>query len=182
MSAFKIDKSIGWDNWENEIAILDENSVEWIDNNVTNEHHYFYRIYPYYDEFDGEKKGIGLSYPHSPPFITLSSFTACLDHFQNKIQINWTSQSELDNIGWNIIRGESLNTIWNNEVIVINTDPITGAGTTNEPTDYDYYDNYPMEEGMTYFYWLENYNSLGIKMINGPVSCTVEYPCLPINK
>ena len=183
---FKIDKSVGWDNWENEIALLNENSVEWIDYNFNPEHHNVYRIYPYYDEYDGEKKGTSLTcpypYPHSPPieiFVVLSNFTVCLDYYQDEIQINWMTQSELDNIGWNIIRGESINSIWNNEVIVINEDSIAGAGTTNEPTDYDYYDNYLLEVGSTYYYWLENYNSTGQKRIYGPCSCAFVYEEVP---
>lgn len=164
---FKIDKSVGWDNWENEIAILDENSVEWIDYSVIPEHYYYYRIYPYFDEFDGEKIGIGLdSSNYFVHFIILSDFS--IASFQNYNQINWTTKAEIDNIGWNIIRSESSNAIWNDEVIVINYNPIAGAGTTNEPTGYQYYDNQPIENGIMYCYWLECYNSIGSKRIYGP--------------
>jgi len=166
---FKIDKSIDWDNWEDEVAIVGENSVEWID---TNYHGASYRIYPFVNEYNGEKRGINVSTFYNIHYVVLSSFYSSVYDDQNEINIGWTTQAESENVLWNIIRGENENAIWNSEVILVNEDPVAGAGVTTEPTDYDYMDNYNLEMGVSYYYWLENYNSLGVKMLYGPISCT----------
>lgn len=97
--------------------------------------------------------------------VTLSSFTVVLS---GQPVIYWTTQSETNNAYWNIYRGISQNL---GQTIQINDgDMILGQGTSTEPTDYSYIDNYPILENTTYWYWLECVDNAGEADILGPVS------------
>ncbi|MEA2096046.1 MAG: T9SS type A sorting domain-containing protein, partial [Candidatus Cloacimonadota bacterium] len=100
--------------------------------------------------------------------VTLSSFTVVLS---GQPVIYWTTQSETNNAYWNIYRGISQNL---GQAIQINDgDMILGQGTSTEPTDYSYIDNYPILENTTYWYWLECVDNAGEADILGPVSLFV---------
>ncbi len=100
--------------------------------------------------------------------VTLTSFTVVLS---GQPVIYWTTQSETNNAYWNIYRGISQNL---GQAIQINYgDMILGQGTSTEPTDYSYIDNYPILENTTYWYWLECVDNAGEADILGPVSLFV---------
>ena len=106
----------------------------------------------------------------APTAITLSSFTAT--YAADQLAICWSTQSESNNAGWNIYRSETEL----EEAIQINGTLIEGAGTTSEPTDYIFYDIYPVEYGNSYNYWLESRDYAGNTETYGPVSLTVPQP------
>jgi hypothetical protein len=110
--------------------------------------------------------------------VTLSSFTA--QYLNNNAILCWTTQSETNNLGWNVYRSETEEF---EEAIQINTDLILGAGITTEPTEYTFIDEYEVESGETYWYWLESREISGIIEIYGPISLTIplneEDPDLP---
>jgi len=113
-----------------------------------------------------------------PAFVILSSFAAAV--FANEfVQISWVTQSESNNMGWNIYRNISNNIV---QAVQINTLIIPGAGTTTEPTDYSYIDSY-IVNNTTYWYWLESINIAGETNIHGPIVITVSIddppPILP---
>jgi len=112
-------------------------------------------------------------------YVILVDFSSHLNLDQNGIQINWTTQAEVENVGWNIIRGENENAIWNNEVITINDNPISGTGLTYEPTSYQHINNDPLEIGITYYYWLECFISYDNVRIYGPISCSFQWEGAP---
>jgi len=105
--------------------------------------------------------------------VTLSSFTA--QYLNDFPTLCWTTQSETDNAGWNIYRGEDEEALSNEETYQLNLslDLIPGAGTTSEPTDYSFEDVFPIIEGSTYFYWLESVDYSGETEIYGPISLTI---------
>jgi hypothetical protein len=111
--------------------------------------------------------------------VVLSSFTIVLTS-QNYVQINWVTQSETNNIGWFIYRSET-NEL--SDAFQINPSIILGAGTTTEPTEYIFEDEYEIESGETYWYWLESREISGFTEIYGPVSLLIpedgEEPDLP---
>ena len=85
--------------------------------------------------------------------VTLSSFTVEFDN--GATILAWATQSETDNIGWNIYRGKNDDNFAN--ATQINNEMITGYGTTSEPHDYIYEDE--IEDaipGDVYWYWLES--------------------------
>ena len=116
--------------------------------------------------------------------VTLTNFTA--QFINDNLTILWTTQSECNNLGWNIYRGETENALENNTTFCINNSGlIPGAGTTSEPTDYQFTDEYDVTVGQTYWYWLETVDGGGNTDTYGPATLTVPeeepIPQLPLN-
>lgn len=116
----------------------------------------------------------------NPLPVTLSSFNAV---YYNCVPIiNWTTQSESNNSGWNIYRSLSSNTGQSQQ---INFELIPGAGTVSEPTEYSFIDEYETVINQTYWYWLESISESGETETFGPVSLTIpsegnDIPEIPI--
>ena len=126
--------------------------------------------------------GIGGSSDNYLP-VELSSFSA--QFVNDNLTILWTTQSETNNQGWYIYRGESVYALENDETTQINVALIEGAGNSTEPTDYSFHDQYPVVENNTYWYWLESVSYSNDTGIYGPISLTIpeednntpELPC-----
>jgi hypothetical protein len=104
----------------------------------------------------------------SPLPITLSSFFATFSNGSSILQ--WTTQSENNNMGWNVYRAESDEM---SQSLQINSEMIEGAGTTFEPTNYTFLDEYEVFPEITYFYWLESIDLNGETQVYGPVSVDI---------
>jgi len=105
--------------------------------------------------------------------ITLSTFTA--QYLNDTPTLCWTTQSETNNAGWNIYRGETNDALSNEEAYQLNLSLglIPGAGTTSELTDYSFDDVFPVFQETTYFYWLESVDYSGETESFGPISLTI---------
>ncbi len=116
----------------------------------------------------------------APLPVALSSFTAI--YANSNAILHWTTQSENNNLGWNVYRSFSQNL---GQASQINNELIPGAGTTSEPTDYQFTDEYDVIVGQTYWYWLESISGAGDTENYGPVTLTVPeeepIPVLPQN-
>ncbi len=104
----------------------------------------------------------------SPLPVTLSSFTAA--YISDLPIINWVTQSETDNIGWNVYRSNSYNF---GQAFMLNLETIPGNGTTSQPSFYSFVDEYEVFESFTYWYWLESISGSGETESYGPVSLTI---------
>ena len=104
----------------------------------------------------------------SPLPVSLSTFYATYSNRASLLE--WTTQSELNNSHWNVYRGESENY---GQAVISNAEPITGAGTTFEPTDYQYYDPNEVVANKTYWYWIENIDFSGQNQLYGPASILI---------
>ena len=104
----------------------------------------------------------------NPLPVSLSTFNAVYSNHASLLE--WTTQSELNNSHWNVYRGESENY---GQAVISNAEPITGAGTTFEPTDYQYYDPDEVEANKTYWYWIENIDFSGQNQLYGPASILI---------
>ncbi len=95
-------------------------------------------------------------------------------------EVSWGTQSETNNAGWNIYRSENGNI---QDSIQVNPILILGAGTTTEPTDYDYIDRYPVYPEQTYWYWLESISESGEIEIFGPITIVIpdDMPVVIVN-
>ena len=100
--------------------------------------------------------------------IVLSSFNATV--IESKPRLSWTTQSEANNIGWNVYRNISEN---NQTALQINSDIIPGAGTTNQETSYEFIDELEIIAGNTYWYWLESVNASSSTSLYGPITLTI---------
>ena len=86
--------------------------------------------------------------------VELSFFRPTL--LDGKVTIRWTTESELDNAGFNILRSEERN----GEYKQVNAELIQGAGTTGERTTYEWVDA-TAKPGVEYYYQIEDVSFAG---------------------
>ena len=112
----------------------------------------------------------GSSNIHGPinliiPNCVLSTFVA--QYLDNIPTLYWVTQSETDNIGWNIYRAINDSSFASAEMI--NEELISGQGTTSEPTNYIYTDeDVEANPGDVLWYWLESIDFGGVSYIYYP--------------
>jgi hypothetical protein len=113
--------------------------------------------------------------------VTLSNFTGVFAN--NSPVLQWETKSEDNNSGWNLYRGNNETDFDQNVTLKINNELIEGAGTTSEPSNYNYTDIYEVEPGNTYWYWLESVANNGETETYGPITLNIpeeqETPELP---
>jgi Secretion system C-terminal sorting domain len=100
--------------------------------------------------------------------VTLSSFTAT--YLTDLPVLQWVTQSEQSNQGWNIYRNIEESP---ENSLQVNSELISGSGTTSEMTEYMFTDEYEVENGITYYYWLESISMNGMVEDFGPVSLMI---------
>ncbi len=100
--------------------------------------------------------------------VTLSTFTAVYE--ENKAIIKWVTQSESNNLGWNVYRAEIDE---QTQAIKLNNQFIPGSGSTSEPSNYQYQDEYPVTYGNEYFYWLEAISLNNELTYHGPINLII---------
>ncbi|MDE0317831.1 MAG: lamin tail domain-containing protein [Candidatus Poribacteria bacterium] len=86
--------------------------------------------------------------------VELSFFRPTLE--DGKVTIRWTTESELDNAGFNILRSETRK----GQYKQVNTELIQGAGTTGERTTYNWVDP-TAKPGVVYYYQIEDVSFAG---------------------
>jgi Secretion system C-terminal sorting domain len=125
----------------------------------------------YYDDLlVGTDYGLfGHEAEEAPLPVTLSSFTSSFEN--SSAIIEWTTQSETHNSGWNIYRSNSENF---GQSFSLNDELIDGFGTSTEQHHYSYEDTNEFENGATYNYWLESIEYSGNTELFGPISMQVD--------
>jgi hypothetical protein len=100
-----------------------------------------------------------------PTAIELSSFAATPSH--RKVTIEWSTGSEIDNLGFNLYRAESED----GEYIQINGSLMVAKGSPNEGSSYEFVDR-NVRNRNTYWYKLEDVDIYGTRTQHGPISAT----------
>jgi hypothetical protein len=95
--------------------------------------------------------------------ITLTSFTA--EPGNNQVILIWTTESEIDNAGFNIYRAEA----GNGEYVKINDSLIPAEGSSTQGATYQFIDE-DVRNRITYYYKLEDIDLNGNSTMHGPVS------------
>ena len=90
----------------------------------------------------------------TPLPVSLSFFRPTLEN--GEIVIRWTTESELDNAGFNILRSDSRN----GEFKQVNSELVQGAGTTGERNTYKWVDE-SAKLGVVYYYQIEDVSFAG---------------------
>jgi hypothetical protein len=112
------------------------------------------------------------NYKHGPGFwyvefeltlIELSSFTVTPS--DREVIFEWTTESEIDNAGFNLYRAESAD----GEYLKINSSLIPAEGNGTSGATYQYIDN-DVKNRTTYYYKLEDIDLNGTSTMHGPVS------------
>jgi Secretion system C-terminal sorting domain len=105
----------------------------------------------------------------NPLPVTLTSFEA--NFSKNNVVLNWITQSETDNLGFNLFRSENENGYENS--LSLNSTLIPGMGITSTPSNYSFADEYPVIEGHTYYYWLQSVSTTNELELFGPVDLEI---------
>jgi len=100
--------------------------------------------------------------------IELSSFTAAPSN--KAVSITWTSESEIDNTGFNIYRAESVHGTY----IKINNALIPAHGAPAEGASYEFMDK-DVHNRTTYYYKLEDIDLNDRSTFHGPISATPRF-------
>ena len=90
----------------------------------------------------------------TPVPVSLSYFRPTLEN--GEIVIRWTTESELDNAGFNILRSDSKD----GEFKQVNSELVQGAGTTGERNTYKWVDE-TAKLGVVYYYQIEDVSFAG---------------------
>jgi hypothetical protein len=113
----------------------------------------------------GTKSGVGTWTCHEssgvvdgPLSVTLSGFTAYYDAPKFQITLKWVTESETNNLGFDVYRSQSLDGTF----AKVNQSRIKGAGTAGTPNSYRFIDE-SVEVGKTYYYYLEDTSYDGMK-------------------
>lgn len=117
------------------------------------------------DQQDSDGDGMGDACDETPTVINLSSFTATPR--AGTIVIQWTTESERDNAGFNIYRAEAGQA----EYFKVNDSLIPSEGTATQGASYRFVDK-TVKIGRTYYYKLEDIDLNGTSTMRGPVSAT----------
>ena len=96
----------------------------------------------------------GYIYENLPLPVELSAFNALTS--DGAVILKWTTESEIDNAGFNIRRSETKN----GEFKVVNQKLIQGAGTTGERTTYSWTDT-TAKPNTVYYYQIEDVSHTG---------------------
>jgi hypothetical protein len=100
-----------------------------------------------------------------PTVIKLSSFFATPK--ASKVIFQWTTESEIDNAGFNLYRSASEN----GEYIKINASLIPAKGSSTQGASYGFIDD-DVQNRKTYYYKLEDIDLNGKSTMHGSVSAT----------
>ena len=90
----------------------------------------------------------------TPLPVSLSFFRPTLEN--GEVIIRWTTESEIDNAGFNILRSKKRH----GEYIQVNSQLIQGAGTTGERNNYKWVDT-TTKPGIAYYYEIEDVSFTG---------------------
>ena len=100
-----------------------------------------------------------------PTLVELSSLAATPSN--QRTTIHWSTESELDNAGFNLYRSETEN----GDYAKINTSLIPAKGSSTQGANYEFIDN-DVKNRKTYYYNLEDIDLNGKSTMHGPVSAT----------
>ncbi|MDZ7722031.1 MAG: T9SS type A sorting domain-containing protein [candidate division KSB1 bacterium] len=112
------------------------------------------------------------NYDHQATFgggslpVELSSFEAWLDAEQ--VTIKWTTQSEQNALGFNVLRSESQS----DGYVKINSELINAAGTSTTQNTYEYRDS-QLQTVESYWYMLEQVDTDGQTELFGPIEVMI---------
>jgi hypothetical protein len=101
----------------------------------------------------------------NPTVIELSSFTATPK--AGTVTLQWSTESEIDNAGFNLYRAESEN----GEYIKINNSLIPAQGSSTQGASYEFIDK-DVQNRQAYYYKLEDIDLNGNSTMHGPESAT----------
>ncbi|MGQ9600086.1 MAG: hypothetical protein ACUVWZ_11800 [Anaerolineae bacterium] len=103
-----------------------------------------------------------------PQAVTLASFSAA--PAGNAIRLEWTTATELENMGFNLYRATSPAgpQVKLNDSLIASQAPGSALGASYEFVDAS------VQPGVTYYYWLEDVDVYGVTTLHGPVQAELK--------
>lgn len=111
----------------------------------------------------------------TPTLVELASFTAAGQ--LRSVLIEWTTASEIDAAGFNVLRSESEVGIYER----VNETLIPSRGGPAQGADYTFLDDHGIEPGKMYYYKLQDVAPDGRFTEHGPAAVFVDHPCFISN-
>jgi len=153
-----------------QITIQSHNIMEPLDYETT----YYWKVLAYNEggegPFSDEWHFITIEDP--PLSLEINHFFAYISNI-NKVNLQWTSQTEINLSGYYILRSTNKDL---SEAHIIS--PLINATNTSQPKTYSYTD-YELNDSGIYYYWLQ-YNGLdGTIGFNGPIEVSYETILIP---
>ncbi len=135
-------------------------------------------VYPYF-AIDGHRfdyiDNFGVATPNDIELpVTLSSFTATVTS-QMLVNLQWITESETNNLGFNIYRSNNSNI---ENAVKLNSEIINGTNTTTQH-NYNFTDP-EVENGLTYYYWIESVDFNNDSHFSNYATATVTGANVPI--
>ncbi|NQT61840.1 MAG: DUF2341 domain-containing protein [Candidatus Marinimicrobia bacterium] len=157
---------------ENSIVIAYYDGTNWVPvtTNRDGENNKLWTVTDHFSLWSIGRNGEDYSLP-----VILSSFNATLD--DDKITLRWITESEVENIGFNIHRAAERKSCQAPDSLYhkINSEIIVGAGSSSEEHEYTFTDD-KIEFGKSYWYKLESIDFNGQSNISDPISATLKLP------
>jgi len=104
--------------------------------------------------------------------VTISTFSA--DVFNGKVVLKWRTESELNNLGFEIIRSVHKNGDYSLISSFLTNSTLSGQGNSNIATDYSFIDA-DVNPNTSYWYTLVDVDFNGQKTEHGPVRGTLQF-------
>jgi hypothetical protein len=107
------------------------------------------------------------SLAQAPTAVTITGLEAMPE--ESAIRVGWQTASELDVLGLNVYRGESLDGVRTrlNDDLIPGQVPGSPMGAT-----YEFLDD-TAKPGLEYYYWVESVDVYGVSVSQGPVSAEI---------
>lgn len=140
-------------------------------NNVPNNQTTTWQIYGYPNQNCNGNQAVGPNGSIAPLAVTLADFGAAQQGAA--VQIFWETNSELNNRGFHLWRGETDTAPDRrlNDALILSQSPGGPGGHF-----YDWIDTAGLVSDTTYYYWLEDVDLNGATTRHGPVSVTYHLP------
>lgn len=101
--------------------------------------------------------------------VELASFSATAGN--GLAYLNWKTESELDNLGFNILRSNYKDYNYKQVASYANNDNLKGLGSSSHGKEYSYYD-FDLVNSTTYWYMIEDVSIDGNRTSHGPLAVT----------
>jgi len=111
----------------------------------------------------------------NPLPVQLASFTSRI--VPEGIQLNWTTASEINNLGFEIWRAELPDSSYQLVSDYTYNEALRGAGNQNQETNYSYVDE-QVQNGKSYYYILVDVDFNNNKTRHGPLEVRYDVPSL----
>jgi hypothetical protein len=103
--------------------------------------------------------------------VELVSFSGTYKN--NQVILEWETASELDNLGFNILRAQETDGLFSEISSFKYNEDLLGLGDSAIGKAYQYVDKDSLQEGMTYIYKLQDVSVNGVITEHGPIAITI---------